>query len=283
MPAGLLHAVLRRFLPVRLPQRFAEVHLVAQHDRRAAVAGPEHRRVHRHGEPAVQRRVRRLQRTRRNADLVDRHVVVHAGAVVGIHGVGVRVQVVVGEAPELALVGERGVLQGGQDDFHELLEEAAVVGVGVGAAVPLAHRGQVGADLELVHPAVLVAPHHAEAEPPAGHVVERGHLLGHPHRVVGGGHVAAGDRPQPAGVLRDPARHEVQVVGDLESLDLQVVLGVAEAVPAVLVGEACDLGDLAEHALVVVVVEPCETGFQLVAPADRAVHEQAELHPSLLP
>ena len=278
VPAGLFDAVTGGLGAVRLPQLLAEVHLVAEHDRRAAITCPEHRRAHRHGEPAVQRRVRRLQRARCDAHLVDRHVGVDAGAVVGIHGVGVGVEVVVGEAPELALVGERVVLEGGEHHVDELLEVPAVVVVCVGAAVPLADRSEIGADLELVHPAMLVAAHRAEAEPPAGHVVERRHLLGDPQRVVGGGHVSAGDRPQPSGVLGDPGGHQVQVVGDLEPLDLQVMLRVAESVPAVVVGEASNLGDLAEHALVVVVVEPCEACFQLVAPTDRAVHEQAEFH-----
>ena len=66
---------------------------------------------------------------------------------------------------------------------------------------------------------------------------------------------------------------------DLEALDLQVMLGMAEAEIARVVGEADILGDLVQHALVERGIAPGHAGLELGPPADRAVHEQAEAHP----
>ena len=55
----------------------------------------------------------------------------------------------------------------------------------------------------------------------------------------------------------------------------------AEPRVARLVGEARVLGDLVEHALVELGALPGHAGLELRAAADRAVHEQVELHASL--
>ena len=69
-----------------------------------------------------------------------------------------------------------------------------------------------------------------------------------------------------------------RIVRDLEALDLQVMLGMAEAEIAGVVSETDILGDLVQHALVELWPTARHACLQLGAPADGAVHEQAEAH-----
>jgi hypothetical protein len=81
-------------------------------------------------------------------------------------------------------------------------------------------------------------------------------------------------------MLAQPHRHQPRIVGNLEAFDLQVMLGMAEAEVARLIGEAHVLGDLVEHALVELGLAASHAGLELGAPAHRAVHERAEAHGS---
>ena len=71
---------------------------------------------------------------------------------------------------------------------------------------------------------------------------------------------------------------EPGVLPQLESLDLQMVLGDADAGPARGVARPGVLGDLVEHALVQHGVLARHAALQLVAPADGDVHERVEIH-----
>src|SRR5215831_17906631 len=79
-------------------------------------------------------------------------------------------------------------------------------------------------------------------------------------------------------MLAEPHRHQARIVGDLEAFDLQVMLGMAEAEVACVVGEAHVFGDLVQHALVELGPASGQARLELGAPADGAVHEQAEAH-----
>src|SRR5215510_1250083 len=57
-----------------------------------------------------------------------------------------------------------------------------------------------------------------------------------------------------------------------------MVLGMAEAEVAGIVGEAHVLGDLVQHASIELGPPASHAGLELGAPADGAVHEQAETH-----
>jgi uncharacterized protein YgfB (UPF0149 family) len=111
-------------------------------------------------------------------------------------------------------------------------------------------------------------------------MVHGGDVLGHAQRIVRGRDEAAGDDPQPLRVPAEPHRHQPRIVRDLEALDLQVMLGMAEAEIAGVVSETDILGDLVQHALVELGIAPGHAGLKLGPTADRAVHEQAEAHPN---
>ena len=191
---------------------------------------------------------------------------------VGIHEVGGR------KGPELPLVTERVVPQRGQHDVDELLEVLAVVLVHRGVPVPRPDRVQILPNAEIVHPAGLVAANETEPEAPAEHVVHGRDGLRGAKRVVGGGDEAAGDDPELPGVLTEPHPHESGLVADLESLDLEMVLRMAEAGVPGFVGEAHVLRDLVEHPPVKPGILAGHPRFELRSPADCAIHEEVELH-----
>ena len=79
-------------------------------------------------------------------------------------------------------------------------------------------------------------------------------------------------------VLAEPHPHEGGLVADLESLDLEMVLGMAEAGVPGFVGEAHVLRDLVEHPAVEPGILAGHARFELRPPADCAIHEEVELH-----
>jgi hypothetical protein len=235
-------------------------------------------------EAAVELRVRPLVGPGRDTDLVDPHVGAHAPPIPCVRRVGVRVEEIpVGDRPEAALEAERLLLPRQQHDVHELLEVIAVGIIGVRPGVPRPDGVDLRADAEGVNPARLVAADEADAELAPEHVVERGDVLRRAHRVVRGGHPPDGVDAEARRVLADPHRHEAGFVRDLEALDLQVVLGMPEAGEPGLIGELDVGGDLVEHPLVELGALSGHATLELVAAADRAVHEQVELHGSLRP
>ena len=77
-------------------------------------------------------------------------------------------------------------------------------------------------------------------------------------------------------------RHQPRVLAELEALDLKVMFRNADARPARLVARARVLGDLVEHPLVQHRILAGHAALQLVAPADRDVHERVEIHGPLI-
>ena len=78
--------------------------------------------------------------------------------------------------------------------------------------------------------------------------------------------------------LAEEHRHQPGILAELEALDLEVVLGDADAGPAARVADARVLGDLVEHPLVEDGVLAGHAALELVAAADRHVHERVEVH-----
>jgi hypothetical protein len=187
-------------------------------------------------------------------------------------------EVRIGNGPELPLIAEGVPGPGEEHDIHELLEVVAVDIVLGGALVPGADGADIPADAQGVHPAGLVPAHEAHAQSALQHVVESRHVLRSAHGVVGRGHPAHRVHAQPAAVLADPHGHEPGLVGDLEALDLQVVLRMAETGETGLIGDANVLRDLVQGALVELGTEAGHPGLQLGPPAHRHVHEEMEVH-----
>ena len=220
-----------------------------------------------------------LQRPRRDAHLADRAVGIDAAAVLQIHGMLVRLAMALGrKRPVLALVRERVVRPRRLDDGHALLEQLPVHRVLGGLPVPRARRLHAGNGGVVLEPARLVAAHERDVEAAVEQVIEGGGVLGHAQRIVGGQHVAELVDAQPRPVLAEEHRHEPGVLPQLEPLDLQVVLGDADARPARGVAGPRVLGDLVEHALVQHGILARHAALQLVAPADGDVHERVEIH-----
>ena len=129
------------------------------------------------------------------------------------------------DLPELALEGEHLLGPRLLDDGEALLERGAVGGVDL---VVLVGERAVDAVRLLRHdvdPAPLVAAREPCAGPPARHVVEHGDVLGDPDRVRRRQHDAELADADALGLHGDVEVEQHRVVGDLEALDVEVVLG----------------------------------------------------------
>ena len=195
--------------------------------------------------------MRLLVGLRRDPDLPDRVVVVHALPELQVGRLLVRIdEVLRREGPILALVGE-GVVGPRLADYRDaLFVELAVHDVRRLLPVPRPRAGESRLHRQALEPPLLIASDEGYVEPPLEHVVEGCDVLGDPERVVRRQRVAEQVNAQPLGLHADEEAEQAGLVGDLESLDLQMVLGVAEALEADLVAEPDVLADLIEHTLV---------------------------------
>ena len=119
-----------------------------------------------------------------------------------------------------------------------LLEGGAVGGVDL---VVLVGQRAVDAVRLLRHdvdPAALVAAREAGIGAAAGHVVEHGDVLGDADRVRRRQHDAELADPDALGLHREVEVEQHRIVGDLEALDVEMMLGEADRVVAELVGRA---------------------------------------------
>jgi len=130
------------------------------------------------------------------------------------------------------------------------------------------------------HPAPLVAAREPCAGPPARHVVEHGDVLGHPDRVRRRQHDAELADLDALGLHGDVEVEQHRVVGDLEALDVEVVLGEGDRLVAQLIGEPALLRHLAQHLLVEVGAHARHAGFDIGLGAERRQVEQRDLHVS---
>ena len=95
---------------------------------------------------------------------------------------------------------------------------------------------------------------------------------------MGGQDVAELVDAETRGVLAEEHRHEARVLPQLEALDLEMMLRDADARPPGPIARAGVVRDLVQHALVEDRVLPRHAPLQLVAAADRDVHERVEVH-----
>ena len=129
-----------------------------------------------------------------------------------------------------------------------------------------------------VDPAALIAAREAGAGAPARHVVEHGDVLGHADRVGGRQHDAELADADALGLHGDVEVEQHRVVGDLEALDVEVVLGEGDRVVAEIVGQPALLGHLAQHLLVEVGPHAGHAGLDVGLAAERRQIEQRDLH-----
>ena len=137
------------------------------------------------------------------------------------------------EIVDLAVKGERLVVEGEFDDLHRLVELLAIelVGRGLVRVVHAPDRGAQRLGLARHGP-----PPHAEDAPPLGDVVEGGEVLGQLQRVPLGHDVEGHADAKPFGALGQDCADEDAVGDDLVALVLKVVLGEPERVEAGLLG-----------------------------------------------
>ena len=164
-----------------------------------------------------------------------------------------------------------------------LLEGLAVGGVDL--VVLLGERAVDAVHLlrHHVHPAPLVAAREAGDGAPAAHVIEHRDVLGDADRVLGGQHDAELADADALGLHRDVEVEQDGVGGELEALDVEVVLGEGDRVVAEAVGELRLLGEFLEHVLVEVVAHPGHGLLDLLARADGGQVEQAGLQHGVPP
>jgi hypothetical protein len=89
-----------------------------------------------------------------------------------------------------------------------------------------------------VNPTALVSPGKTGVRTAPGHVVEHGYVFCHPDRIVGRQHDPKLSHPQPAGLHADKQVQQHRIVGKLESLRMEMVLGKAHRVVPEIVREA---------------------------------------------
>ena len=145
----------------------------------------------------------------------------------------------------------------------------------------LVRQGAVDAVRVLGHdvdPAALVAAREAGIGAPARHVVEHGDVLGDADRVGRRQHDAELADADALGLHGDVEVEQDGVVGDLEALDVEVVLGEGDRVVAEVVGQPALLRHLAQHLLVEVGPHAGHAGLDIRLAAERRQIEQRHLH-----
>jgi hypothetical protein len=145
----------------------------------------------------------------------------------------------------------------------------------------LVRQGAVDAVRLLRHdvdPAALVAAREARTGAPAGHVVEHGDVLGDADGVGGRQHDAELTHLDALRLHGDVEIEQHRIVGDLEALDMEMVLGEAHGLVAEVVGQPALLGYLAQHLLVQVGARARHAGLDVRLAAERRQVEQRNLH-----
>jgi hypothetical protein len=173
------------------------------------------------------------------------------------------------DLPELALEGEHLFGPALLDDLEAFLEGRAVGGIDL---VVLVRQGALDAVRVLGHdvdPAALIAACEAGIGPPTRHVVEHGDVLGHADRVGGRQYDAELAHADALGLHGDVEIEQDGVVGDLETLDVEMVLGEGDRVVAQIVGQPALLGHLAQHLLVEVGPHAGHAGLDIRLAAER--------------
>jgi hypothetical protein len=120
-----------------------------------------------------------------------------------------------------------------------------------------------------VDPAALIAARETGVGAAAAHVIEHRDILGDADRIVGGQHDAELTDADALGLHGDVEIEQHRVVGELEALDVEVVLGEADRVVARRVGQLRLLGELGQHTVVEIAAQPGATLFHLGPAADR--------------
>ena len=181
--------------------------------------------------------------------------------------------------PELAVEGQHLLGPALLDDAEVLLEGQPI---GVVDLVVLVGQRAVDAVRLLRHdvdPAPLVAAREARIGAAAGHVVEHGDVFGDADRIAGRQHDAELADADALGLHREVEVEQHRIVGELEALDVEVMLGEAHRIVAELVAELYLLAELPQHALIEVRVHAGHAGLDLGAAADARQIEQRRLHP----
>ena len=129
-----------------------------------------------------------------------------------------------------------------------------------------------------IDPASLVAAREARVRASARHVVEHRDVFRDADRVLGGEHDAKLPDPDALGPHADEEVEQHRVVGELEALQVKMVLGKADGVVAELVGENSLLADLLEHSRVEIAPEAGAAVLDLCTAPDRRQVEQGNLH-----
>jgi hypothetical protein len=109
-------------------------------------------------------------------------------------------------------------------------------------------------------------------------VVQHGDVLGHPDRVRRGQHDPQLADADALGLHREVKVEQHRVVGQLETLDVEMVLGEADRVVAKLVGQADLFGQLAQHPLVEVGAHTGHALLDLGAAANAGQVEDRGFH-----
>ena len=132
-----------------------------------------------------------------------------------------------------------------------------------------------------VDPAALITAGKPGAGAPAGHLVQYRDVLGDPDRVCRRQNDAELADPDAFCLHREIQIEQHRVVRDLETFDVEVMLGKADQVVTEIVGEPYLRRDFAQHPLVKLGPHASEPRFYFGAVAEGRKIEQRRLHACL--
>ncbi len=249
-------------------------------DRRHVLLRAEAHGALRAGEGLEQRRVRLLQRLGHHADRLQ-DAVLDALAPL-LRRVERPRRLAHRHLPERAVDGQHLLRPAFLDDAEVLLEGETVRVVDL---VVLVRQRAVNAVRLLRHdiyPAPLVAAREPRIGAAAGHVVEHGDVFGHADRVRRRQHDAELSDPDALGLHREVEIEQHRIVRELETLDVEVMLGERHRIVAQLVAQLYLLGQLFQHALIKLRVHARHALLDLGTAGDRRQIEERGFHSCFL-
>jgi hypothetical protein len=134
-----------------------------------------------------------------------------------------------------------------------------------------------------VDPASLVAAGEAGAGPPSRHVIEHRDVLSDADRVGRRQHDTELADADALGLHREVEIQQHGVVGKLEALDVEVMLGKAHRIVAEVVGKFDEFGQLFQHALIEFRPRRSHARFDLGARADARQAKYRRFHAASFP
>ena len=225
--------------------------------------------------------MRFLQRLRHHADLAHDVIVVQPRSVQP-RRLDVPGRAVGRDLPGVALVLDHVLGPALANDVEVLFEGGAVRGVDLVVLTGPRTVDAVNLLREGVDPAALIAARKAGQRASARHMVEHRDVLGDANRVMRGQHDAELADADALGLHRQVEVEHDRVGRELETLNVEVVLGEADRVVTERVAGLGERTEVGQHVLVQLGPQPGHPLLNVLARPHRGEEEEGNLHDALL-